>query len=95
MKWNSYHNQGHRQFKRGGSYLPFGGMSVRFVPRLTRLKLGFLLMFGIEIKNLHVNIKGSNPKEVQKWVEEHPELGQAMKIATEAFAEDEGTDARE
>jgi len=45
-------------------------------------------MFGIEIKNLHVNIKGSNVEEVQKWVEEHPELAKPMRIATEAFKED-------
>jgi len=92
MKWNSYHYQRQKQFKKGGSYLPFGGMKFRFVPRITRIKLGLLMILGIEIKNIHINIKSSNPKEVQKWVEENPELSEAMRIAAEAF---EDTDDRE
>lgn len=92
MKWNSYDNQRQKQFRKGGSYLPFLGMEFRFVPRLTRIKLGLLMILGIEIKNIHVNIKGSSPEEVQKWVEENPQLSEAMRIAAEAF---EDTDARE
>ena len=89
MQWNSYHCQSHKQFKKGGSYIPFGGTDFRFVPRLARLKLGLLMIIGIGIKNIHINIKNSSPKDVQKWVEEHPELSEAMRIATEAFAEEE------
>lgn len=88
MKWNSYHCQSHKQFKKGGSYLPFGGMEFRFVPRLARIKLGLLMIIGVNIKNIHVNIKGSGPAEVQKWVEQHPELSEAMRIAEEAFREE-------
>jgi len=88
-KWNSYDNQRQKQLKKGGSYLPFGGMEFRFVPRLTRIKLGLFMLLGINIKYFHVNIKDSHPKDVQKWVEEHPELSEAMRIATEAFAEEE------
>jgi len=87
MKWNSYDNQRQKQFKKGGSYLPFGGMKFRFVPRITRIKLGLFMIMGIEIKNIHVNIKGSSPEEVQKWVEENPQLSEAMRIAAEAFEE--------
>jgi len=50
------------------------------------------MILGIEIKNIHVNIKDSSPEEVQKWVEENPQLSEAMRIAAEAF---EDTDARE
>jgi len=85
MKWNSYHYQRQKQFRKGGSYLPFGGMKFRFVPRITRIKLGLFMILGIEIKNIHVNIKGSSPIEVQKWVENNPELSEAMRIAAEAF----------
>jgi len=91
MKWNSYHFQRQKQFKKGGSYLPFGGMKFRFVPWLIRIKLGLFMIMGIEIKNIHVNIKGSSPKEVQKWVEENPELSEIFRIADDAF---EDTDAR-
>ena len=87
MKWNSYHCQSHKQFKKGGSYIPFGGTEFRFVPRLTRIKLGLLMILGIETKYLHINIKDSSPKDAQKWVEENPELSKAMRIATEAFEE--------
>lgn len=90
MKWNSYHCQRQKQFKKGGSYLPFGGTEFRFVPRLTRIKLGLFMILGIGIKNIHINIKDSSPKDAQKWVDEHPELAEPMRIATEAFAEDEG-----
>lgn len=89
MKWNSYDKQRRKQFDKGYSYLPFGGMDFIYVPRLTRIKLGLLMILGIRIKNLNVNVKNSSPKDVQKWVEKHPELGKAMEIATEAFAEDE------
>jgi len=89
MKWNSYDNQRQKQFKKGGSYMPFGGMSFRFVPWLTRIKLGLLMILGIEIKNIHVNIKGSNPIEVQKWVEENPELSEIFRTADEAFEEND------
>lgn len=89
IKWNSYDYQRQKQFKKGGSYLPFGGMKFRFIPRLTRIKLGLFMILGINIKYIHVNIKGSSPKDVQKWVEAHPELSEAMRIATEAFAEEE------
>lgn len=91
MKWNSYHCQSHKQFKKGCSYLPFGGTELRFLPRWTRIKLGLFMILGIGIKNLHVNIKGSSPKDVQKWVEEHPELSKAMRIAVEAFKEEDDT----
>jgi len=87
MKWNSYDNQRQKQFKKGGSYLPFGGMKFRFVPRLTRIKFGLFMIMGIEIKNIHVNIKGSNPEEVQKWVEENPQLAEIFRRAAEAFEE--------
>lgn len=89
MKWNSYDNQRQKQFKKGCSYLPFGGTELRFVPWLTRIKLGLFMILGIEIKNLHVNIKGSSPAEVQKWVEKHPELSKAMNRAVEAFKEED------
>ncbi len=89
MKWNSYHCQSHKQFKKGDSYLPFGGTDFRFVPCLTRWRLGILMILGIEIKNIHINVKNSSPKDAQRWVDEHPELSEAMRIATEAFAEDE------
>jgi len=89
MKWNSYKNQRQKQFKKGGSYLPFGGIGFRFVPRFARIKLGLFMIMGIRIKDIHVNIKNSHPKDVQKWVEAHPELSEAMRIATEAFAEEE------
>ncbi|HDZ27256.1 hypothetical protein LCGC14_1134260 [marine sediment metagenome] len=89
MKWNSYHCQSHKQFKKGCSYLPFGGTELRFIPRLTRVRLGILMILGIEIKYIHINVKNAGPKDAQRWVEEHPELSEAMKIATEAFAEDE------
>ncbi len=46
------------------------------------------MILGIEIKHIHVNIKNSSPKDVQKWVEDHPELSEAMRRATEAFKED-------
>jgi len=85
MKWNSYDNQRQKQFRKGGSYLPFSGMKFRFVPWIIRIKLGLLMILGIEIKNIHVNIKDSSPEEVQKWVEENPQLSEAMRIATEAF----------
>lgn len=88
MNWNSYKYQRQKQVKKGSSYLPFGGFDFIYVPRLTRIKLGFFMILGIEIKDIHVNIKASSPAEVQKWVEAHPEFAEAMRIATEAFKED-------
>ena len=88
MKFNSYHCQSHKQFKKGGSYLPFGDTDFEYVPRLTRIRLGFLMILGIEIKYIHVNIINSSPMDVQKWVDEHPELKEALEIAVEAFKED-------
>ncbi len=69
MKWNSHDFQRERQIVKDRSYAPFGGTEIVHIPVWTRIKLGFLLMIGVEIAEIHVDIKNSGVDVALAWVE--------------------------
>lgn len=92
LKRYEFDAQKAKQVAKGGSYCPCGGMQVRFIPFFTRLRLSLLLFFGVEVSEIHVDIKNSGAKEAIKFVEalrETPGMGKAFDTAMESFAEEE------
>lgn len=86
MKWNSHEAQRAKQVNKGNSYCNFGGTEIRHIPRWSRIKLGFLLMIGVEIIDIHIDIKNSGVKEAKAWIEglrKIPGMKKAFRIASE------------
>lgn len=84
MKWNSHEPQREKQIVADRSYCPFGGMEVIYIPRWTRIRLGFLLMIGVEVANIHVDVQNSGVDVALAWVEamrKVPGMDRAMQIA--------------
>lgn len=69
MKWNSHDRQRATQSNKNESYTPFGGKEIIHIPVRARIKLGFLLMIGVEIANIHVDTKNSGIGVALAWVE--------------------------
>lgn len=84
MKWNSQEKQKAKQVAKGQSYCRFGGIEFINIPRWQRIKLGVLLIVGIEVGDIHVDIINSGPDVAMKWMEELrkiPGMAEAFRVA--------------
>ncbi|HEG43355.1 MAG TPA: hypothetical protein ENH94_04825 [Phycisphaerales bacterium] len=98
MKWNSHDFQRERQIFKDRSYTPFGGTEVRHIAVWTRVKLGFLLMIGVEVANIHVDTKNSGVAVALAWVESMrkiPGMDMAWRAIEFAFGDSDDWICRE
>lgn len=98
MKWNSHDQQRARQLSKNESYAPFGGTEIIHIPVWARIKLGFLLMVGIEIANIHVDIKNSGVDVAMAWIEalrKIPGMDKVWKAVDFAFGDSDGWTCRQ
>ena len=81
-----------KEAKKTGSWEEFSVSKMHYYNLWTRLRLALLILFGYKkIDELHIESK-SNVEDVKEWVEQSrkdPKIREALRIAIEAFQEDE------